>query len=95
VGTRLVTTVTASDNWRVTAVVVRYAGRVDLRGVDILPSTFEVRGPTAPRTVTPFTSATYRRNWSSNSTLATPTPELPALIRYRSTGRTPSARSQT
>jgi predicted peptidase len=56
VGADLITTVTPRDNWRVTAVAVRYADPVDLRGGTIAPSAFEViatvNGQKAPRTVT-------------------------------------------
>lgn len=55
-GADLLTTVTPRDNWRVTAVAVRYADPVDLRGGTIPPSAFEVtatvNGQRAPRTVT-------------------------------------------
>jgi predicted peptidase len=55
-GADLITTVTPRDNWRVTAVAVRYAAPVDLRGGTIPPSAFEViatvNGQRAPRTVT-------------------------------------------
>ena len=51
----LITTVTPSENWRVTAVAIRYAERIDLRGGTIPPSTFTVtatvNGQTGPRTV--------------------------------------------
>lgn len=56
VGADLVTTVTPRDNWRVTAVAIRYADPVDLCGGTIAPSAFEVvatvGGQKAPRTVT-------------------------------------------
>ena len=52
----LITTVTPSNNWRVTAVAVRYAERIDLRGGTIPPGAFQVTATvnrqTAPRTVT-------------------------------------------
>src|SRR5262245_29445519 len=54
-GADLITTVTPRDNWRVTAVAVRYTAPVDLRGGAIPPSAFEVvatvNGQKAPRTV--------------------------------------------
>lgn len=54
--TDLLTQVTPRNNWLVTAVALRYAQRVDLRGGVILPSAFEVKatvgGQTAARTVT-------------------------------------------
>ncbi|MEU5261166.1 alpha/beta hydrolase-fold protein [Amycolatopsis sp. NPDC021455] len=55
-GADLITTVTPRDNWRVTAVAVRYAEPVDLRGGTIAPAAFEViatvGGQKAPRKVT-------------------------------------------
>jgi predicted peptidase len=52
----LITTVTPSGNWRVTAVAVRYAERIDPRGGTIPPAAFEVTATvnrqTAARTVT-------------------------------------------
>lgn len=61
-GTDLVTRVTPRNNWLVTAVVLQYAHRIDLRGAAIPPSAFEVRatvgGQTAARTVTRVYSAT-------------------------------------
>ncbi|NKE63810.1 phospholipase [Lentzea sp. PSKA42] len=52
----LITTVTPSGNWRVTAVAIRYADRIDLRGGTIPPAAFKVTATvnrqTAPRTVT-------------------------------------------
>ncbi|MGS2591387.1 prolyl oligopeptidase family serine peptidase [Streptomyces hebeiensis] len=60
----LVTRVTPRDNWRVVAVALRYAHRIDPRGGVIPPSAFQVTatvgGRTAPRTVTrvyPHTAA--------------------------------------
>lgn len=51
VRTSLVTEVTPRDNWRVTAVVVEFAGPVDARGT-AFEVTATVNGQTAPRTVT-------------------------------------------
>jgi predicted peptidase len=52
----LITTVTPSNNWLVTAVAIRYADSIDLRGGTIPASAFAVTatvgGQTAPRTVT-------------------------------------------
>jgi predicted peptidase len=60
----LITTVTPSDNWRVTAVAIRFAERIDLRGGTIPPTAFTVtatvNGQTGARTVSriyPNTSA--------------------------------------
>lgn len=60
----LITTVTPSGNWRVTAVAIRYAASIDLRGGTIPVAAFKVTATvnrqTAPRTVTrvyPNTSA--------------------------------------
>jgi len=36
-GAHLLTTVTPSTNWRVTSIVIRYADRIDLRGVTVVP----------------------------------------------------------
>jgi predicted peptidase len=58
----LVTSVTPSGNWRVTAVAIRYARRVDLRGGEIPPAAFAVtatiNGQTAARTVTRISTNT-------------------------------------
>lgn len=60
--TDLVTQVTPRNNWLVTAVVLQYAHRIDLRGGAIPPSAFEVKatvgGQTAARTVTRVYSGT-------------------------------------
>lgn len=52
----LITTVTPSGGWRVTAVAIRYANLIDLRGGTIPPAAFKVTATvnrqTAPRTVT-------------------------------------------
>ena len=54
--TDLVTRVTPRNNWLVTAVAVQYARRIDLSGVAVPPSAFEVKatvgGRTTARTVT-------------------------------------------
>ncbi|WP_413105236.1 PHB depolymerase family esterase [Streptomyces sp. Inha503] len=54
--TALVTQVTPRDNWRVTAVAIRYADPIDIRGGVIPPSAFQVTadlgGQSAARTVT-------------------------------------------
>ncbi|MGW0763400.1 phospholipase [Streptomyces sp. NPDC002814] len=54
--TDLVTRVTPRNNWLVTAVVIQYSHRIDLRGGVIPPSAFQVKvtvgGQTAARTVT-------------------------------------------
>ncbi|MEB8336921.1 prolyl oligopeptidase family serine peptidase [Streptomyces endophyticus] len=54
--TDLVTRVTPRNNWLVTAVAIQYAHRIDLRGVEIPASAFQVMatvgGRTAARTVT-------------------------------------------
>ena len=56
VGAELITAVTPRDNWRVVAVAVRHATRIDPRGAVIPPAAFAVtatvNGTTAPRTVT-------------------------------------------
>lgn len=60
--TDLVTRVTPSNNWLVTAVALQYAHRIDLRGAVIPPSAFQVQatvgGRTAARTVTRVYSST-------------------------------------
>ncbi|MBB4779584.1 PHB depolymerase family esterase [Streptomyces rapamycinicus] len=54
--TALITEVTPRDNWRVTAVAIRYADPIDIRGGVIPPSAFQVTaglgGQSAARTVT-------------------------------------------
>ncbi|NEW69188.1 phospholipase [Streptomyces rapamycinicus] len=54
--TALITQVTPRNNWRVTAVAIRYAAPIDLRGGVIPPSAFQVTadlgGQSAARTVT-------------------------------------------
>ncbi|MGK5692721.1 PHB depolymerase family esterase [Streptomyces sp. URMC 128] len=54
--TDLLTQVTPRNNWLVTAVAIQYAHRIDLRGVTVPPTAFQVQatvgGRTAARTVT-------------------------------------------
>ncbi|GAB3890879.1 hypothetical protein GCM10029964_063130 [Kibdelosporangium lantanae] len=62
VGADLITTVTPRDNWRVTAVAIRYADPVDLWGGTIALSAFEVTATVAGQKARRTVARTYSNN---------------------------------